>query len=118
MAKKMLWSGDIVLPDPVTLKVNDEIIWTEDTGRTLSGLMIGDIVAEKKNLAIGWAFLMEDDIKLIKSRLIAGFFPISFRDGGTNLTITAYRGTLSKEHLGWLGDEYWYRSANVDIIQR
>lgn len=118
MDKKIIWSGDVVLPAPVTLKISDEIIWSEDTGRTLSGLMIGDVVAEKKNLSITWGFLTENDIKLIKSRMIAGFFPFSFRDDGINITVSAYRGTLSREILGWMGEEYMYRSANVDIVQR
>lgn len=118
MAKKILWSGDIVLPAPVALKISDELIWTSDTGRTLSGLFVGDVVAEKKTLSIEWGFLMEQDIRLIKSRLIAGFFPFSFRDDGINMTITAYRGTLSKEIAGWIGPDYWYRSANIDVIQR
>lgn len=116
---EILKSGSVVLPAPVSLSVSDELIWTSDTGRTLSGYMIGDVVAEKKNLSIKWGALTEDDIKLIKSRLIAGFFPLTFHDDGIDVTIEAYRGTLSKEHLGSLGDgQYWYRSATVDIIQR
>ena len=118
-AGEILKSGSVVLPAPTSLSVADEIIWTSDTGRTLSGYMIGDVVAEKKNPSIKWEFLKEDEVKLIKSRLIAGFFPITFRDDGVDLTIEAYRGTMSKEHLGNIGDGfYWYRSVSVDIIQR
>ena len=116
---EILKSGSVVLPAPVSLSVSDELIWTSDTGRTLSGYMIGDVVAEKKNLSIKWGVMTEADIRLIKSRLIAGFFPLTFHDDGIDITIEAYRGTLSKEHLGALGDgQYWYRSVSVDIIQR
>lgn len=115
----MLSSGGIELPSPVALTVSDEIIWTSDTGRTLSGLMIGDVIAEKKNLSIKWGILTETEVALIKSRLIAGFFPFTFRDDGLEITIEAYRGTLSKEHMGEIGDSrYYYRSVSVDIIQR
>lgn len=115
----MLSSGGIELPSPVALTVSDEIIWTSDTGRTLSGLMIGDVVTEKKNLSIKWGILTETEVALIKSRLIAGFFPFTFRDDGVEITIEAYRGTLSKEHMGQIGDgRYYYRSVSVDIIQR
>lgn len=117
--REILKSGDIVLPAPVMITVSDEIIWTEDTGRTLAGTMVGDVVAEKKNISIQWGFLTEQDIKTIKSRLIAGFFPFTFRDDGLDITISAYRGTMSKEILGYLGDgNYWYKSATVDVIQR
>lgn len=119
MAKKILWSGSTVLPAPTSLTVNDEIIWSSDTGRTLSGYMVGEVIAEKKNLSIKWEFITESDVKLIKDTLIPGFFPFSFRDDGVEFIIESYRGTLSKEHIGELGDGYyWYRSVSVDIIQR
>lgn len=118
-AKKILWSGTVVLPSPVSLSVNDEIIWTSDTGRTLSGRMVGDPVAEKKTVSAKWGILTEEEMLLIKKTLVKGYFPISFHDDGVDLTIESYRGTLSKEHLGYIGDgNYYYKSATVDIIQR
>ena len=117
--KKILWSGSVVLPAPVSLSVNDELIWTSDTGRTLTGRMDGEVIDEKKNLSIKWGFLTEGSVKLIKNTLVAGYFPFSFHDCGVDITIESYRGTLSKEHLGDIGDgEYWYKSVSVDIIQR
>lgn len=116
---EILKAGSVVLPAPVSLSVSDELIWTSDTGRTLSGYMIGDVVAEKKTLSIKWGFLTETEVKRIKDCLIAGFFPITFRDDGVDLTIEAYRGTLSKEQLGDIGDgNFWYRNVSADIIQR
>lgn len=115
----MLKSNGIELPSPVSLTVADEIIWTSDTGRTLAGLMIGDVVAEKKNLSIKWGILTEAEVMFIKSRLVPGFFPFTFHDDGLDITIEAYRGTLTKEHLGDIGDGlYYYRSVSVDIVQR
>ncbi len=115
----MLKSGNVELPSPVSLTVADEIIWSSDTGRTLAGLMIGDVVAEKKNISIKWGVLTEAEVMLIKSRLIAGFFPFTFHDDGLDITIEVYRGTLTKEHLGNTGDGiYRYKSVSVDIIQR
>lgn len=115
----MLKSNGIELPSPVSLTVADEIIWTSDTGRTLAGQMIGDVVAEKKNLSIKWGILTEAEVMLIKSRLVPGFFPFTFHDDGLDITIEAYRGTLTKEHMGNIGDGlYYYRSVSVDIIQR
>lgn len=76
--KKYLWAGSVVLPAPASLLVNDELIWTSDTGRTLAGYMVGDIVAEKKNLSIKWQYLTEDQVKVIKTILIPGFSPFLF----------------------------------------
>lgn len=111
--------GEVILPSPVKMTVNDEIIWSSDTGRTLDGTMMGDVVAEKKNLGIEWAWLTEEEVALIKSNLIAGFFPITFRDYGVDITIESYRGTISKDVAGYIGDSsFYYRSVTVDIVQR
>ncbi|PWJ27993.1 hypothetical protein A8806_110168 [Faecalicatena orotica] len=117
--KEILKAGGIVLPAPVSITVNDELIWTADTGRLMDGTMAGDVVAEKKTVSIKWGIMPETDIVKIKSGIIIGFFPVTFRDDGVELTIETYRGTLSKEHLGYIGDGiYWYRSASVDLIER
>ena len=92
MAKKILWSGSTTLPAPTSLSVNDEIIWTSDTGRTLAGLMVGAVVAQKKNLSIKWEFLTESQVKTIKNTLVPGFFPFSFRDDGIDITIQSTSG--------------------------
>ena len=111
--------GSVALPSPVSLSSNDEIIWSSNTGRTASGDMVGDIVAEKKNLEIKWGVLTEKEMKTISSNLKAGFFPMTFRDDGVELTIKSYRGTLTKEHLGYIGDgTYYYKSASVSIVQK
>lgn len=115
----VLKSGNVVLPAPVEMAVNDEIIWSSDTGRTLDGTMMGDVVAEKKNLSIKWAWLTEQEAALIKNNLIAGFFPITFRDYGVEVTIETYRGTISKDIGGNIGDGFfYYKSVSVDIVQR
>lgn len=116
---EILKSGSTVLPAPTVLTVGDEIIWTSSTGRTISGKMVGNVVAEKKNLQIQWNYLTESDVKLIKSKLIAGWFPLTFRDDGIDITIQSYRGTLSKEMLGDIGDgNFYYKTVSVDIVQR
>ena len=119
MAKEILRAGGIVLPSPVSLTINDELIWSEETGRTLSGLMVGEIIAEKKNISIKWGFMTEEDMLLVRRNMASNFFPFTFHDDGIDMTIESYRGTLSKEVLGSLGDGYfWYRSVSVDVIQR
>lgn len=115
----ILKAGAVELPCPVSLSVNDEIIWSSKTGRTTDGTMAGDVIAEKKNLSIKWGILSESEVKLIKNNLGTGFFPLSFRDDGVEITISVYRGTLTKEHLGYIGDGvYYYKSVSVSIVQQ
>ena len=73
----------------------------------------------KRDLIYILGILQEDELVLIKSKLVAGFFPITFHDDGQDITITSYRGTLSKEVIGELDDGiFYYRSASVSIIQQ
>lgn len=109
----------VELPAPTSITVDDEIIWSSNTGRSSSGIMIGDVVANKKTLNIKWGVLREEEISKIKNNLISGFFPLTFRDDGIDITIDTYRGTLSKEQIGLLTDGiFWYKSASVKIVQK
>lgn len=112
--------GDTVLPEPVELSSGDEIIWSSNAGRSPeTGKMLGDIIAEKKSLDIKWAWLTETEANLIKTKLKAGFFPLTFRDYGSTVTITNYRGTIQKEAAGYIGDgKYYYKSVSVSVIQQ
>lgn len=115
----ILEADGMELPAPVSIKVDDEILWSSSTGRALDGTMLGDVVAEKKTLSVTWGILTETELALIKSKLVAGFFPVTFHDDGADITITTYRGTLSKEQIGRLSDGiFYYRSASVSIVQQ
>lgn len=115
----LLKCGEVNLPSPVSMSVDDEIIWTSDTGRTLDGRMMGEVVAEKKNLKIEWSWLTEQEAALIKNMLYAGFFSITFREYGETLTLESYRGTISKDVAGYIGDgNFYYRKVTTTIIQR
>lgn len=115
----IICKAGVSLPDPVSIAVDDQIVWSKNTGRAANAEMIGDIIAEKKSVKVKWEFLQEKELAAIKNNLVAGFFPFTFHDDGTDITITSYRGTLSKEQIGLLDDGiFWYRSANVEIIQK
>lgn len=112
-------AGDVELTAPVSLKVDDEIIWSSTTGRSLDGTMLGDVITEKKTLTIQWGIMPESDYLVIKECLTAGFFPVTFHDDGADMTMDSYRGTLSKDVIGWLDDGiYWYRSVSTQLIQQ
>ncbi len=112
-------ANGVALPAPTQIKVDDEIIWSSNTGRTASGDMVGDVVAQKKTISITWGVLNDEEMALIKNNLTASFFSLKFYDAGLEIQISSYRGTLSNEHIGELGDgHYWYKSATVKIIQK
>ena len=117
--RRILWAGAVTLPSPTKITVNDEIIWSSNTGRSANGTMIGDVIASKKNISLSWGVLTEAELALIKNSITPGFFDLSFRADGLDMTIRAYRGSLAAEAIGWMGDgNYYYRSATATVIQK
>ena len=108
-----------LLPAPVELMVGDEIIWSANTGRSSSGKMLGDVVAEKGTVTITWGILPESDVSLIQKAMPAGFFSLQFPDGGGIKTLTVYRGPFQREQLGYVGDGVlYYRTVTVELVQQ
>lgn len=74
---------------------------------------------QKKTVTVGWGVLTEAEVKTLQQKLVAGYFPLTFRDAGGMVTIESYRGTLSKVALGEVGDGiFYYKSVSCKIIQR
>lgn len=103
------------LPSPVSMSVGEEIIWSENTGRVSSGKAMGTAIAEKQTVSIGWGILTKSEIEKIESKMPKGFIKLYV----FGKLYEVYRGTLTKEALGYIGDgKFYYRSASVDIVER
>lgn len=112
-------ANGVVLPSPTAITINDEIVWTSDTGRIFNGTMFGAVITEKKTINITWEYLTAAEMLLIKNNCCAGFFPFTFVDDGATQTITVYRGTLAKERLAPTGDGVVrYKKVTVDLIEQ
>lgn len=113
-------TGDeVALPAPVQITAGNEIIWSSNTGRSSTGKMVGDVIAEKQTLTVTWGILTSAQFNLIKANLKAGFFILNVNVDGTPVSLSRYRGTLTSEPMGQLGDgKYYYRSASTDIVQQ
>lgn len=110
------------LPSPVSLSREEEIIWSANTGRSITpsdgALMMGDVIAEKVKFSIEWGVLTQAEYNKIKTLLASGFHPFTLKLGSETITISQYRGVLSGQLLGAFGGEVFYKSASVNIIQR
>lgn len=111
-------SGSVTLPSPDSIQTSDEIIWSANTGRSSTGKMIGDVVAEKKTFAIQWGVLTKAQRDLIRSNLQSGFHSFSIIEDGTTTTITSYRSTITFDILGTFGGVTYYNNMQVSIIQQ
>lgn len=115
----ILSSNGISLPAPIEVTFSDEIIWSSKTGRTAIGVMVGDVIAEKKKIGISWGILTAEQYKLIQNTLKSGFVPITFTVPGINFTITSYRGSLNASVLGELSDGiFYFKSVAVTLTQK
>lgn len=122
--EEMIWAKEngawVQLPVPDEIAINNEIIWSSNTGRSSTGKMIGDVIAEKNTFSISWAGIrLSSEYKKIKKALVAGFFPIKIQIDEDSIEIKAYRGTLSARSRGKLADGfYYYDSISVDIVEQ
>jgi hypothetical protein len=109
----------VTLPSPTAVTINDELIWTAETGRLYNGAMFGSVIAQKKTVSLTWEYLTAAEMLLIKNNCTGGFFSFTFVDDGTTQSITVYRGTLVKERLAPTGDGIVrYKKVTVDLIQQ
>lgn len=115
----ILKANNVVLPSPSQISSGEEIIWSSNTGRGDNGKMIGDVVAEKQTFSIRWEYLTQAEKNKIKNNLKAGFFTVQLVFDDETVELTSYRGTISSEHLGYIGDgTYYYRSVTCDLIEQ
>lgn len=107
-----------VMPAPIQISDTDEIIWSADSGRTESGTMVGTAIASKRTFTITWGVLDYQQVALLRSKAVAGFFTLSITDDSGTETITCYRSTLTKSWLGCGGGKRYYKDVTAAFIQR
>ena len=114
-----IYADSVLLPSCVKIKVGDELIWSASSGRTATGLFVGDVVANKKTIEIEWQYITETQLATIASNMSVQGFTFAFRDNGADTTLTScYRDTLQKDYLGSVGDgNIYYRSVSVSKVQ-
>lgn len=111
-------ANNVTLPSPTEISTTDEIIWSSNTGRSTSGKMIGDVVAEKKTIEIKWGVLTETQLNTIKTNLLSGFHSFTLTIDNIPTTITGYRGNIVSSILGTFGGVTYRKDASVTIIQQ
>ena len=119
MSAVTLRAGGTTLPSPTEMSIDDELIWTSDSGRDLSGLFSGDVIAQKKTVSLTWGILTQAEVVTLQTKLCPGYFPLVFTDASGEISIEGYRGTLSKQMLGYIGDGvFYYRSVSVTFVEK
>lgn len=110
-----LKAGDAALPTPSSVTIKREPIWSSDTGRTQSGKMAGEVVAEKVTASLKWNLLPKSKMDSLERHLKTGFFKVTINDVGT---IIVYRGPIQATRWNKGNGEVWYKDVTVDLIER
>jgi len=122
MADGKLYFGSTPIKAPTTVRLGNEKIWSQNTNRTASGLMVGDIIAIKKTIHIEWANLTPEETAAINdfiSNAGSAFFNVTFPDETfTEVTKTVYAGTPTYEQWGWDERRQLCRLIAVDLIEQ
>jgi hypothetical protein len=114
-------AGGVTLPSPVEVSSSGELIWSAATGRTSSGKMVGNLIAEKQTFEVSWGVLTAAQVKSIEQAVTVqgGFFQLTITQGSDVTRIQCYRGPVAKKVLGYIGDGvFYYRSVTVTFIEQ
>lgn len=117
-----LYFGGVKIRTPTVFQLSNEKIWSQNTDRTASGLMAGDIIAIKKTIHIEWAHASPNEVKTINSFISDignAFFTVSFLDEEfERVTKVVYAGTPAYEQWGWDERRQLCRNIAVDLIEQ
>ncbi len=100
--------------------VTENKIWSKNTGRTASGLMVGDIVAKKYSLALTWSELESETVSKIVSAISEkAFFDATFiNHKGETLTRTFYSDDPAYTHKRYKDGKLLYSSFTVTLTEK
>ena len=107
-------------PDSAGYVVTENKIWSKNTGRTASALMVGDIVGRKYSVVLTWSDLKQNEVKLIDKAINEkAFFPVTFENQrGEVLTRTFYSDDPAYGKKKYKDGEWVYGSFSVTLTEK
>lgn len=112
--------NDTEFKEPSSINFRPEKIWSSNTKRTSSGLMVGDVIAIKDTISLMWNILTPEELVTLDAIISNAFFNMTYLDPRTNATITKefYASTPSYTVYSYVEGMYKYQGTAVDIIER
>lgn len=112
------------LPTPAKggIAVTDEPIWSANTGRSTTGKMIGDIIAWKVTVEVGWPPLTFAQAKAIRDAIKGAgeFFNIRYYDVSTSSmeTKTVYCGNIPRTLYSLADKHQLYSGVEIKFVEQ
>lgn len=107
-------------PDREGYDVTENKIWSKNTGRTASALMVGDIVGRKYSIALTWSNLPQNIVTQIDEAINSrAFFPVTFENQrGEVLTRTFYSDDPVYGKKVYKDGKWRYKSLTITLIEK
>lgn len=105
---------------PISIEVTHNKIWSKNTGRSASGLMVGDIVTRKYSIAIATDEMKQEEVaKLDEAINTVAFFPVNFRDQRGRLKeCTFYSDDPTYKQKIYEGGTIRYEGLTFNLIEK
>lgn len=102
--------------------IGKEPIWSQNTGRVASGLMVGDIIAIKTTLEITWNKLLQNDLTELNKAVCNSskpFFDVTYCDEtGNKVTKTFYAAPGSYTRKKYTQYDIRYSDVSIRLIEQ
>jgi len=113
----------VLMPSPkvegVTFTPNK--VWSKNTGRPVSGDMVGDIVTVKESIGIEFPPLSPAEVKRVEavvSNKSLPFFSFEFCDGYEVIKRTVYADSPSRKLYSAVSGMNYYTGYKVELVEK
>ena len=109
----------IDIPDPSSITISRNKVWSQNTGRTKSGKYVGDLAAIKWRIDATWNNISENKAQEIMSAFEPAYVNVRFRNPKTkaNTTTKFYGGDETLNVYNYDIDEAVYESVSLSIVE-
>lgn len=107
-------------PDENGIEIVKNKIWSKNTGRTTSGLMVGDIIDRKYTLKYTWSKLRQFEVKKLDEAInTSAFFPVQFTNNhGEVLTRYFYSDDPLYKQKKYEKNGIKYADISITLIEK
>lgn len=107
------------IPDPTSIVISRNKIWSQNTGRTKSGKYAGDLIALKWRIDATWNNISENKAQEIMNAFEPAYVNVRFRNPKTKANATAkfYGGDETLNVYNYDIDEAVYESVSLSIVE-
>jgi hypothetical protein len=117
-----LWIKGVLVKAPFSIKISRNKLWSDGSGRSLTGKWLGSIKARKYKLEVAWRQLSDSEADTLVSAIdSADYFTVKFVDPysrGAYKEITCYAGDVDLEVYSYNDKYKTYKGINCSFVEQ